>query len=494
MKLTMSDICEYSRDQLYELLVNIYSNITLEIKIGYDHYSNLSWAEAYLWALFVGESIANYCEFIVDSREGDYINFIFRPKNITKLIDKLKWLTINTEDNPKEYLEFENIYDDFRCNLENRKLNFPDIADSYWGNVMVGIHELGDETTHEIYARHPELKHYFFRSFISNNISYDFYVSEYCWIVPLDENIEVLLQSYGANYGQSIDLEEAYFLSIINLPSLIFNKRNVVKLPHRQLYQAQKCAEDIWNEKFALEMINKDGRILDIQDSKIREIYMLRKLSGTHLDISDLQKEIKKIFLSRDTNILVLCDNVCQYVFFWDSIEKINYQDLELNFNQISQNTNSIISICKPSEISCPWEKLDDEKFEQLCYDVIYSYYQLKPIHIRKMGKSRSRDGKRDIEFYTERPGKDPVKWIAQCKLIRDGSSLTASKVQDIMDTLVQYEAKGFCIMTSGIIDSTLYDKLDKIKTTKRFKTSEWSKLELERFIANHPEIRNRYF
>jgi hypothetical protein len=77
------------------------------------------------------------------------------------------------------------------------------------------------------------------------------------------------------------------------------------------------------------------------------------------------------------------------------------------------------------------------------------------------MGKSRSRDGGRDIVFHTTgRAGQPPVKWIVQCKLIRDGSSLAGSKVQ-VADPVDQYGAGGFCVMTSGVIDSTLYDKLE---------------------------------
>lgn len=50
------------------------------------------------------------------------------------------------------------------------------------------------------------------------------------------------------------------------------------------------------------------------------------------------------------------------------------------------------------SDISCPWHQLDDEQFEQLCYDIITKKHH--PIEIHKIGKSRSRDGGRDIVFY----------------------------------------------------------------------------------------------
>ncbi|MBD2692171.1 hypothetical protein [Anabaena catenula] len=315
MKLTMSAISKYSFEELYEIMAKNKLETILQIKVGDYYTSNLDWADAYLWALFVGESIVEYCEFITADSEGDYINFTFKPQDLVKLINKLKWFTLSYEENSTQYLEFENIYDNFKDSLEKRKLYFPDIADSYLGNIMLGMCDLGDEAIQKLYTEHPELKHDFFRSSASNNIGYDFYVSESSWIVPLNQNVQELLKQYGGLKNKLHNFEEAYFLSVIN------------------------------------------------------------------------------------------------------------------------------------------------------------------------------------IEFHTPgRLGKPSVKWIAQCKLIRNGSSLSASKVQNITDVLVQYEAKGFCIMTSGIIDSTLYDKLDAIKKEMGIEIDDWCNLKIERFLANHPVIRNRYF
>jgi Restriction endonuclease len=145
------------------------------------------------------------------------------------------------------------------------------------------------------------------------------------------------------------------------------------------------------------------------------------------------------------------------------------------------------------TKISCPWHKLNDEQFEELCYHVIPKHY--KPTKIRKMGKSRFRDGGRDIEFYTpERLGTYSKKWIVQCKLIRDGSSLAASRINNIMDTIAQYGADGFCVITSSVIDSGLYDKLENIKRNYGIEIDDWSKLEIENFLDKHRELRDKYF
>ncbi|MDM3844113.1 MAG: pentapeptide repeat-containing protein [Aphanizomenon gracile PMC638.10] len=144
-------------------------------------------------------------------------------------------------------------------------------------------------------------------------------------------------------------------------------------------------------------------------------------------------------------------------------------------------------------DISCSWNQLNDEQFELLCYDIIKEKHHPNEIH--KIGKSRSRDGGRDIVFYKRTDiNKKPIKWIAQCKLKSDKGSLGSSQVPHIRDMLDQYNAEGFCILTSGIIDATLHDRLDTLKEDKGFEVERWSYLEIERFLAEHPEIKARYF
>jgi hypothetical protein len=48
--------------------------------------------------------------------------------------------------------------------------------------------------------------------------------------------------------------------------------------------------------------------------------------------------------------------------------------------------------------------------------------------------------------------------------------------------------------MTSSIIDATLHDKLDDLRDKIGIQVEKWSYLEIERFLAEHPEIKARYF
>ena len=114
------------------------------------------------------------------------------------------------------------------------------------------------------------------------------------------------------------------------------------------------------------------------------------------------------------------------------------------------------------------------------------------------MGKSRSRDGGRDIIVYSRsRLGIPSCKWIVQCKLVKGKHSLSGGKV-DVLAPVAQYGANGFCLMTSAIIDSTLFDKLEGVarNLSIQYKRDIWSGLRIERFLARpqHRNIRKRYF
>lgn len=59
---------------------------------------------------------------------------------------------------------------------------------------------------------------------------------------------------------------------------------------------------------------------------------------------------------------------------------------------------------------------------------------------------------------------------------------------------LDQYNAEGFGVMTSAVIDATLYDKIEAICKKRSIDERHYSVLELEREIARYPGIKARYF
>jgi hypothetical protein len=144
----------------------------------------------------------------------------------------------------------------------------------------------------------------------------------------------------------------------------------------------------------------------------------------------------------------------------------------------------------------CDWTSLNDEAFEELCYQLIFDNPKFNSDTIRKLGKSRSRDGGRDIVVYEATMGSwvEPRKWIFQCKLVTNGVSLGAARLTDVGDMLEQYSAQGFGVITSAQIDATLYDKLDAICSKRRVEQYHFSVLELERALGRNRRVRQKFF
>jgi hypothetical protein len=489
VRLSLSDLYRYTFSQLSSIIYEADTGIWLDVPyytIGRTN-NPLDIAYDYLKVLFVGETLVVSCkettvkEFWDDELHLHSIRFTLQPKDIIELAKALAFLTHGFID-PHEYLKsqarlyvlpedwlphdffeetpesekFHKAVADFEEELDERLLQFPELADSYLGNYIHGCEPEGiklDTTAH------PEYKHMFWRSFLSRRVGFNFYVSSESWILPLEADIENLLVEHGG-FRQGVPvLYEAISLTMGNLKPVVFNKDCVRGYPLEELVRAQRCAEEIFSDRLN---INFEGRPLNI---------------------------ISQVVLDADGELLVASDQIAQYIFFRDCLPKVSPQVMRIILDRLPI-LSSLIG--EQSNISCPWSELDDNQFEELCYDVVLSHYH--PTRIGKMGKSRSRDGGRDIVFeMPERLGKISTKWIVQCKLIRDGRSLTSKKVE-VSDTIDQYGAGGFCVMTSGLIDATLYDKLEGIKRTRSIQTDAWSRLELERFLVRHPEIIHRYF
>jgi len=83
--------------------------------------------------------------------------------------------------------------------------------------------------------------------------------------------------------------------------------------------------------------------------------------------------------------------------------------------------------------------------------------------------------------------------WICQCKLVKAGKSLAASKV-DVATPVLQHNPDGYLLMTNVQIDGTIYDLLDGIARTVGKACESRSKMEIERLLLRNATIRKRYF
>jgi len=471
IELSMSEMSEYNFDTLRAIVSGAANGITLEVpcpSIGSAN-SNLDIASDFLYALFVGESIAEFCETITfkESNNGSYLSkfrvyFICCLSNVDDFTQKLLWLAplydyeADEEQNDQNFA-LEEALAQFIDKWETWQFHFPSLAESYLANYIAGKDDWGDED--EAYAAHPEWKYDFWRSAYSSIVGYNFYVSPWAWIVPRGVHVPNLLLRFGGFQSEIPMLQLAEKFSIENLYPIIYNSVIAVVYPNQLIHRAQKCGAAIAREQSIFRIIN--------------------------------------MFLAKDGTLLIINDEKFQYILFQDKIKRVPDSSLHGYLEATTHLLEKLRTIAGvPTQIACSWELIkDDSEFEELCYEVISASAEYDNTTLRRMGKSRSRDGGRDIiAKTTPRAGKPSVTWIIQCKFIRKDKSLARSNFPAIVDTVTEYGAGGFCIMTSGYIDATLYDKLDGIVRRNSIETRTWSGHDLELFLAKHPEIRDRHF
>jgi len=495
---TIDSLCEYLENhRSIKLIVNCSMFCSAN--------SNLSIADDYLFSLFLGESIYPFCRSIscvVNLRSIDFDLSVEKPCELGIILLRFSEVCYSegkTDCDETILDRFQELKIDFQNKLfesNKPKIFFHELADSYMANLVAGNCDssLSENGLTSLYENHPE-EEFFWHSFVSPYVGYDVYTSYesfYPWIIPYNfepHDLEELLLSYGGIGEHLPILEKADKVIFNNLPPIILSNSMMIPFPESDFKTAQKCAYSI----------------LSKSDST------LRPLNATHHSnvyrINDVQDvKIHHNLVSEDGSLMIIKDDLAQYVFFqnYSSDSEFSLITFDTSLEQDYQHTFDLIADKLSSlagysvDISCPWEKLNDELFEQLCYDLIeYSLIFDKDTR-QKMGKSRSRDGGRDIEVYTRsRLNKPKSKWIVQCKLLQKrAATLAGSKVQQVSDVIDQYGAEGFWIMTNGVIDATLHDKLDGIARNRKIGIEKWDYLKIERILAKpkYQNIRKRYF
>ncbi len=476
-------------------------------------------ARDYLEASFIGEQLCQFAERINVSKESNYlyetiIEFSLKPKSkyigeLSQLIFKYGCFYFGEDENLNmEIIEELNQY---RDNLEQINHKFPELVDDYYANYINGeyyeydIVESKDFFDKE-FLKFPERKYGFNKSAYSNSIGQDFYTSLESIIIPHTSDFYKILEEYSGI--QKIDFIKADFFAIGNITYLISDGL-IVHFPFDSFISAKNCAfetiepieetfrnEGRWMQGFLtyrrwIANINEKENLRGYPEDLSEEIILREKKDSKDFFINP---SVACFYLSSYGDYILAKDDRYSYFFF--GADKLTSKELGFLGNKLSVLFNTTANIAGIHiEINCPWEQLNDELFEEMCYDIVYYNPKFDNSTIRKMGKSRSRDGGRDIEVFTHsRPGKLAGKYIFQCKYQKPGSSLTGTKVTDISDTIVQYEASGYGIMTNVVIDSTLYDKMDRIGKKLSVEIEDYSVYKLERILASYPQIRQRHF
>ncbi|MBY0558848.1 hypothetical protein [Hyphomicrobium sp.] len=366
----------------------------------------------------------------------------------------------------------------------------PDIVDQYLANLMAANGEFQSEAPdfYEDQMRaFPECRVGYFKSAYSSRIGGDCYASHDGWVI--DAAIEV--DDFFARSGQHFRLNDFRQgeLFMLSGGAFVCSERQVIEFPSTQYLRSLVCASVVHS---------KD------EDHYLSDLYCWLGDTTTPKGLRNEDGAWRQHFIAKrsaeyfvhETGSIVLVNDGRHRHFLYDT-RYLNLFAVKAVRDGVAGLLDKLSAAAGLSDrLNLDWASLSDERFEELCYDVIYSDPNFDTNTIRKHGKSRSRDGGRDIEVHEVRrwQGGNPRKWIFQCKLVTNGSSLGATKLVDVGDMLDHYGAHGFGVMTSALIDATLYDKLDRVCDKRDVMQRHFSILELERAIARHPGIRKRYF
>ncbi len=436
--------------------------------IGYCN-SHLDIASDYLDALFVGENIYEFCDEIDWTDEYDqashlrYIQYRIRVHDIDGLLQKARWLAagINNEDecDQEEFEQVRSYVSDFESDLPFRRVHFVELADNYMLNEITGqsYENIGDETDANVWAEffpnQPECRFRYFLSAMTSEFGGPCYCSSYDWVISAGLPIETMLRKYGGM--NALELTPALIISSKGT-DIATNNSVAVRLDHAAFSDP-------------LEMLRETGRVTDETFTAFR--------------------------MSQDGSILIADLKQWMLVNFAAGEGRLGKLQLESLLNEMEVGTESIRQcLGRPTALACNWNLMSDEQFERLCCEALARCGHYDPARIMKMGRSRSRDGGRDIVTFSNLPLKrSGGKFIFQCKRIGKDKALGGKNVS-VSDVVDQFNAGGFGIMTSGLIDSTLYDKIEQITATRSLQRDFWDQLRLERFLAENLDIKRRYF
>ena len=372
---------------------------------------------------------------------------------------------------------------DYADELYAIDLKAPEMAEWYFVNHVASYGELSSEAPDylaELIQRFPERRVGFHRSAWSGRLGAGCYASHDAWVLPADLDLDHFFRTTGQKYRRKSFAEGK--LNTLDGRSFVTAGQVCAAFPARRYFASQVCAafsmadqEDSWSE-------GPFGWGTTAQ-------YVRPSPDGF------IWSHPERYLVDATGTMVVVIDGKFQHVFTEVlPLPQHSVKALLADAGRLSETLAAGAGISATGKFD--WGCIDDDSFENLCFDIIYAHPKFDSDTIRRFGKARSRDGGRDIQVSegAVRFGERPRKWIFQCKLVTSGSSLGRGRVQDVGDMLTQYSAGGFGIMTNVPIDATLYDKLDAVCNSRGVEQINWSRLEIERTLVANPALRKKFF
>lgn len=470
--------------------------VTLQIPLpsinSTNSYLDIIWD--YLDASFVIETLSNRFSVTKLSKVWDVKHYPvyhlkvegFNSTDLSLLLKTLIWSFQSPLDQELEtdYINYREEINEYEGRVTELRLNHPDVIDDYLANLINGAYyELEYEVIASQLQHFPERNYGYFSGSKYNNSEEKVLYSTNSWIVPFSISIDEVFGEH--KYEGQISLLPSHLL-MINQKTVAISELGVIELPMGQLLQAVACYEEFsYSRDEYRHKLSLDGNFFQ-HSPEINNLY------GKYPNLVR-EPNLYKVFTSEFSDFCVVSTGSAQIVLF--DIEQIKGHESKKFIDATKQLLSSLEDeLVVDADVYVDWSRFDDEMFEKLCYDIIYHSSKFDRNTIRKMGKSRSRDGGRDIVVFT-RPiaAEKPKKYVFQCKLSGRESSINTSNVGSVSDVIDQYGAEGYGLMCNCYIDSTLFDRLDGISSNRRVEVETWSGFEIERFLSRRPALKQRY-
>lgn len=377
-------------------------------------------------------------------------------------------------------------------------LHYPDIVEDYFSNLINGAYyECGRTTFGHQLRDHPEREYGFWESAYCAGEKDKILISRNAWIVPSSIHISDALEIFG--YSKESVLLDAEFVHCKNT-SYTLAEDKVIEFPLGSLVQALACYSEYSSDKddFEERLGNLHSELFvstpEIKQFRAETSKFAQQVGYDDPDFTGRESRAS-VLISEFSDFVVFKFSSCSVVLF-DILPLSNLQAKSVGTVLTSISSGIFDGLQISQECEVDWLSIDEEIFEQLCWNIIYHHSKFDRNTIRKLGKSKSRDGGRDIEIWTNASaGSPPKKFIFQCKYTkRTDHSVSANNVGSISDVIDQYGAHGYGLMCNCYIDATLLDRLDGIAQNRNITRETWDRFQIEKFLSRHPTLSEKFF
>jgi hypothetical protein len=461
-------------------------------------------ASDYLDAIYFSEKIGACCA-AMDAQPVHLkhsrlaLRFKMLVRDAPSFIAELRRLAVGLDPEEIRQPGISDEIADLEEHIWTRKLRLPDLGDNYAANFLAGTYYW--ENKPAFHRIHPTWRWGFWRSFAADQLRVELYVSndvDNVWIVLGDRSIvERVLTEYGGLTSRGARLHEAMSVRFDRYPHVLAAADGVLLVPSAQLEKAITC----WRRRLVPDVTDKYDRLhLDEQPKNTFRI-------GSPEWQRSIQDSIQSLMMRRqgsweyryrfrwamtESGDVAVCGNDdVSFIAFVDRAKSELVRELTVGIETAVDFLRSAAGM--NHTISLDWSLLTPGSFEDLCYDILLRSGRFDEARFRKHGKTKSRDGGRDIEAWTLARFNEPgTKWIFQCKFLTADKALSGSRVT-VADVVDQHAAEGFGVMTNQVIDSTLYDKLDAIAANRDLRVDTWDGRRIERFVHSRTDLKEKH-